>query len=175
MGSMPAQPAWISRINHICTELERLPRPFVDRATLEALLQVGRRRAQQILSPCVSDRVGSNGLADRQAVIRRLKDIAAGEVEAFEMARRRKVAGTIEKLRLERIEHPRVLVEAPVRVVSQQIRSLPAGVAIAPGRITVEFAEPKEALEKLLALAMAIGNDWEQFEGITRSVVKQLI
>jgi hypothetical protein len=43
MGSMPARPAWISRINDICTELERLPRPFVDRSTLEVLLQVGRR------------------------------------------------------------------------------------------------------------------------------------
>jgi hypothetical protein len=48
MDSMPARPAWIGRINEICTELERLPRPFVDRSTLEALLQVGRRRAQQI-------------------------------------------------------------------------------------------------------------------------------
>jgi hypothetical protein len=57
MGSMPARPAWISRINEICTELERLPRPFVDRSTLEALLQVGRRRAQQIVAcslPCRS-------------------------------------------------------------------------------------------------------------------------
>jgi hypothetical protein len=33
----------------------------------------------------------------------------------------------------------------------------------------VEFAEPKEALEKLLALAMAIGNDFERFERTTKS------
>jgi hypothetical protein len=37
-------------------------------------------------------------------------------------------------------------------------------VAVGPGRITVEFGEPREALEKLLALAMAIGNDFEGFE-----------
>jgi hypothetical protein len=100
--------------------------------------------------------------------MRRLREMAAGEEEHFEIARRRKVAGAIEKLRLERIEQPQVLVEAPVRVVSQQFRNLPAGVTIAPGRIIVEFAEPKQALEKLLALAMAIGNDYEHFEGITR-------
>jgi hypothetical protein len=168
MGSMPARPAWISRINEICQELERLPRPFVDRSTLEALLQVGRRRAQQILAPCVSDRVGTNGLADRESVIRRLQQIATGDDDRFEMERRRKVADIIENLRRERIESPRVLVEAPVRVLGQQLRNLPAGVSIAPGRITVEFTEPREALEKLLALAMALGNDYEQFEGITR-------
>jgi hypothetical protein len=38
MRFVPARPAWISRINEICSELERLPRPFVDRSTLEALL-----------------------------------------------------------------------------------------------------------------------------------------
>jgi hypothetical protein len=56
-------------------------------------------------------------------------------------------------------------------VFSQQLRNLPAGVSIAPGRITVEFAEPRQALEKLLALAMAIGNDYEQFERITRAAL----
>jgi hypothetical protein len=149
MGSMPARPAWISRINGICSELESLPRPFVDRSTLESVLQVGRRRAQQILAPCVSDHVRANGLADREAIIRRLSEIAAGEEDRFEIKRRHKVAGVIEKLRRERIESPQVLVEAPVRVLSQQFRRLPAGVTIAPGRITVEFTEPQQALEKL--------------------------
>jgi hypothetical protein len=166
---VPARPAWISRINEICDELERLPRPFVDRTTLEVLLQVGRRRAQQILAPCVSDKIGANGLADREAVMRRLREMAAGQEEHVEIERRRKVAEVIESLRRERIESPQVLIEAPVRVLSQQLRNLPDGVSIAPGRITIQFAEPQQALEKLLALAMAIGNDYEQFEEITRS------
>jgi hypothetical protein len=163
MDAMPARPAWLSRINEICLELGSLPRPFVDRATLEGLLQVGRRRAQQILAPCVSDHVGASGVADRDAVIRRLRDIAAGEQERFEIERRQKVADLIQRLRQERIESPQILVEAPIRVLSQQLRNLPEGVSIAPGRITVEFAEPRQALEKLLALAMALSNDYEAF------------
>jgi hypothetical protein len=47
--------------------------------------------------------------------------------------------------------------------------SLPAGVHLEPGRITVEFQEPQEGIEKLLALAMAIGNDFEVFEHSTRN------
>jgi len=99
-------------------------------------------------------------------VIRRLHEIAEDQEEHFEVERRRKVAEVIEKLRRERIESPQVLIEAPVRIMSQQLRNLPAGVSITRGRITVEFAEPREALEKLLALAMAIGNDYELFERI---------
>jgi hypothetical protein len=96
-------------------------------------------------------------------VIRRLRDIAAGEQERFEIERRQKVADLIQRLRQERIESPQILVEAPIRVLSQQLRNLPEGVSIAPGRITVEFAEPRQALEKLLALAMALSNDYEAF------------
>lgn len=168
MALMPAKPGWISRINEICSELEALPRPFVDRATVEILLQVGRRRAQQILAPCVSQRIGSNGLADRDAVIRRLRDIAEGEDERYEIERRRKVAGLIEGLRRERIERPQVLVEARVKVMAQQFRNLPPGVTIAPGRIIVEFSQPQQALEKLLSLAMAVGNDYAAFERMAR-------
>jgi hypothetical protein len=37
-------------------------------------------------------------------------------------------------------------------------------VGLEPGRITVTFDEPQQALEKLLALAIAISNDFERFE-----------
>jgi hypothetical protein len=33
---MPASPRRLSNINNICAELRALPRPFVDRATVEA-------------------------------------------------------------------------------------------------------------------------------------------
>ena len=164
---MPAKPAWIARIPQVVRELEALPRPFVDRSTLEALLQVGRRRAQQILAPCVTERVGSSGVADREDVIQRLQELAAAPEAEWEVRRRQKVARLIAGLRRDRVEHPQVLVEAPVRVVNQEFADLPAGVCIEPGRVTVEFDDPHAALEKLLALAMAIGNDFESFERAT--------
>ncbi|MEP6540341.1 MAG: hypothetical protein ABJF23_33760 [Bryobacteraceae bacterium] len=49
-------------------ELTSLP-GWVDRATVERLFQVGGRRAQQILAPCVSLQIGSNGLADRDLFV----------------------------------------------------------------------------------------------------------
>ena len=44
------------------------------------------------------------------------------------------------------------------------MENLPAGVRLEPGRITLEFDQPQQGLEKLLALAMAISNDFDRFE-----------
>jgi hypothetical protein len=165
---MPAKPLWYSRIHLIIQNLQSLPRPFVDRPTVEFLLGVGRRRAQQIMAPSITDHVGSNGLADRALLIARLRRLAEGDDSYYEVERRRKVARVLDRLRQERIEQPQLLVEAPVTVVNQELEYLPPGVRLEPGRVTVEFDEPREALEKFLALAMAISNDFDRFERSTR-------
>ncbi len=157
---MPAKPRWFSRIDAIIRELEALPRPFVDTATLEFLLGVGRRRAQQILTPSITAQIGSNGLADRDAVVARLRRVAAGDDVHYERRRRQKVAEVLAELH----NRPRLLVEAPAAVVAQEFETLPEGVHLSPGRITVTFDQPRQALEKLLALAMAISNDFDRFE-----------
>jgi hypothetical protein len=165
---VPAKPTWYRKLPYIIEELRKHPLPYVDRATVEFLLGVSRRRAQQIMAPCVTWRVGANGVADRDALINRLEQIAAGEEAFYEEQRRRKVASIIDKLRRQRIEHPRLIVEAPTAVVNQQFENLPPGVRLEPGRVTVEFEEPQQALEKLLALAMAISNDFDRFERSVR-------
>ena len=165
---MPAKPSWYSKLDAVIRELEALPRPFVDRATLEFLLGVGRRRAQQILAPCITDRVGTNGLADRKHLINRLRRLAEGEDRFYELQRRRHLAQVIDRLRTERVEHPQLLVEAPVGIMTQKFDDLPPGVRLESGRVTVEFTIAQEALEKLLALAMAISNDFARFERTTR-------
>ena len=161
---MPAKPIWYSKVDAAIEELRASPRTFVDRATVEFLLGIGRRRAQQIMAPCVTDHVGANGLVDREVLIQRLRQLANGEDGSWERKRRRKVADLLEGLRQERIQVPRLLVEAPDRIVNQELEELPQGVNLKPGQITIDFQNPQEALERLLALAMAISNDFEQFE-----------
>ena len=165
---MPAKPAWYGKLDLIISALESLPRSFVDRPTVEFLLGVGRRRAQQIIAPCVTDRVGTNGLADRDALIGRLRRLAEGDDGYYEMKRRRNLAFVLASLQKDRLERPQLLVEAPADVLKQEFENLPSGVHLEPGRITVEFEEPRQALEKLLALAMAISNDFTRFERVTR-------
>lgn len=165
---MPAKPAWFNKIHEIIRELQALPRPYVDRATVEFLFGVGRRRAQQIMAPCITDLVGSNGLADRDALITHLRRLADGDAGHYERRRRQKVARILVQLQKERLERPQLLVEAPTQILAQEFEDLPDGVRLERGRITVDFDEPHQALEKLLALAMAIGNDFNRFERLTR-------
>ena len=131
---------------------------------MEFLLGVGRRRAQQILAPSIRDRVGANGLAPRDAFIAHLRRLAEGEDGFYERQRRRKVAAVLAELHQQRLERPRLLVEAPLKVLAQELENLPDGVLLQPGQITVTFDDPHQALEKLMALAMAISNDFESFE-----------
>jgi hypothetical protein len=161
---MPAKPAWLSKISEVICQLEALPRSFVDRATVEFLLGVGRRRAQQIMAPCITDRVGANGLADRRALIAYLRRLSEDEEGYYERQRRRKVAAILVQLQKERMERPQLLMEAPIEVLAQELENLPDGVRLEPGRITVTFDQPQQALEKLLALAMAVSNDFDRFE-----------
>jgi len=171
---MPAKPAWSARLDEIIAELERQPRPFVDRAAIEFLLGVGPRRAQQIIAPCVTDRVGVNGLADRNRIVARLRELAAGEEAWYERRRRQKLGAVIDRMRRAWVDRPPVLVEAPVSVVNQEFADLPPGIELAPGRITVRFDHPEQALQKLLALAMAIGNDRARFDRLTSLPPKQI-
>jgi len=53
-----------------------------------------------------------------------------------------------------------------VSVVNTRLADLPAGVTIAPGQITIAERDGKRAVEKLLAVAMAIGNQFDEFDEI---------
>ena len=66
---MPDKPVWYSRLEEIISRLADLSDPYVDRATLEQVMGVGRRRAQQILQPLVRRMVGRSGLAFKEDVI----------------------------------------------------------------------------------------------------------
>ena len=45
---MPDKPFWYYRLDEVIGQLEKLPHPFVDRATLEVILGIGRRGASRL-------------------------------------------------------------------------------------------------------------------------------
>jgi hypothetical protein len=118
-------------------------------------------------------------VAGRDEMIAHLKRLAAGDQAHYERRRRQKLALVLDGLRRAALIQPKVLVEAPTTVLNQQFADLPDGVSIAPGAISISFSSPSEALQSLLALAMAIGNDFTEFErmavvttpGVTKTAV----
>jgi hypothetical protein len=107
-------------------------------------------------------------VARREDVIAYLNRIAAGETAYYEGRRRRQLWNELSRAREEWIEQPPVLVEVSnsrVRhIATRDFDGLPEGVELAPGCITVRFTRPEEALEKLMALALAIGHNRMAFE-----------
>jgi hypothetical protein len=162
---MPDKPVWYDRLPEAEAQLGALPSPWVDRATLESILGIGRRRAQQILQPLVRHTLGKNGLAPKEDVIAYLRQLAAGDPASYERKRRQRLAALLETWGQQARAQPQVLVEAPDSIVNQELDQLPDGVHLSPGRIRIEgFLTPDEAKQKLLALIMAMGNEPEEFD-----------
>jgi hypothetical protein len=161
---MPAKPVWYRRLDEIVSRVERLSQPWVDRQMVQEVLRIGPRRAQQILQSCLTGKVGTSSVVTRDAFLAHLKTLASGDDSFYEQQRRRRFARTLAEWRQKRQEQPQLLVEAPAGVMDQELATLPPGVELGPGVVSVRFHTSQEALEKLLALAMAIGRDFIEFE-----------
>jgi hypothetical protein len=160
---MPDKPAWFGRLDEITAEIASLPRPWIDRQMIETILGVRRRRAQQILAGC-GEQAGASLVADKEQLIRHLQAMAAGKESAawYEQQRRRRFGRQLAGWKRDWAARPRVLVEAPAGGAAD-LGALPEGVEVSRGEIRVRFGTVTEGLEKLLALALAIGGDLEGF------------
>src|SRR6476646_5034257 len=107
---MPDKPTWCGHLEEIARELRALPYPWVDRSTVERVLGVRRRRAQQILQPCVRQQAGTNGVADREELIAHLTRLASGESVYYERRRRQQLANVLANLDRAWREQPRTLI-----------------------------------------------------------------
>jgi hypothetical protein len=165
---MPDKPLWLGRLPDAIHQLENGSDDWVDRPRLEALLAVGRRRAQQLLSPVARRRVGTSLVAHRSDLIAHLKTIAAREEAYYEARRQQLFWAHLSQARQEWMAQPPTLVEMSNaqmrRVERHDFEGLPEGVDLAPGSITVRFRDPEEALRKLMALAMAVSHNRQAFE-----------
>jgi len=167
-GPVPDKPLWLERLPDAIAQLKQTAEPWVDRATLESLLGIGRRRAQQLLAQMPSRRIGASVVASSADVIAYLEAVATGEVLHYERRRRQLLWRRLEKVRQEWSGQPPVLIEVPRsevrRLQLHDFAALPEGVELAPGAITIRFDNPEQALRKLMALALAIGQNREAFE-----------
>ena len=165
---MADKPLWLDRLPEAIRQLEATPEPWVDRPALESLLGIGRRRAQQLLAPIAIRRVGTSVVARSADLIAHLKRMAAGEEAYYEERRRKQLSAHLTQARKEWIRQPPVWVEVSEaqrrRVEVHDFDGLPEGVELGPGTITLRFGRPDEALQKLMALAMAISQNRQAFD-----------
>ncbi|MCC7498587.1 MAG: hypothetical protein IT160_13480 [Bryobacterales bacterium] len=160
---MPAKSLWLVQLPEIIEHLERIGTPVVDRSCIETLFRVARRRAIQLMHQFGGYQAGKTFLIDRLALIEHLRLAAEGGEFFHERRRRSRVGAALQSL-ASAAKARQVVVPVNSSVYDTTLASLPAGVSLDAGRLTVEFASPEELVGKLFAVAQALVNDYGKVE-----------
>jgi len=159
---MPAKAAWLLKIPEILTMLESFDVPVVDRATVESLFGLRRRRAIELLHRLGGYQAGRTFLVDRHLLMDNLRRLAEGEDFERESRRKERLDGAIDRLRRHQIA-ARVSIPVPPDVFHWKVADLSTGVALEPGHLHITFSGTEDLLAKLFELAQAASNDYNRF------------
>jgi len=160
---MPAKPEWLLRVPEIRAELEHLEVSVVDRAVIERIFGLKRRRAIELLHQFGGYQTGRTFLLDRTRLLEALQTLESAEPYAAEKRRRERLRDVVEASH----EH---LISTRVRIPVRAAAGRPSLERLAPGiRLTrdllcIEFRNPVELLEKLYGLAQALAQDFDKLE-----------
>src|SRR6185436_15382976 len=98
-SAMPANPTWLLHLPEIVAQLEVFDVPVVDRAIVERVFGLGRRRAIELLHRFGGYQAGRTFLIDRRLLIDHLRAPIAGEEFQQESRRKERLAGMIDQVR----------------------------------------------------------------------------
>lgn len=167
---MASKPNWLFKIPEILARAKELELPVVDRAVIEVLFGLRRRRAIELMHQFGGYQAGRTFLIDRRHLIDGLERLAQGEEFAAESRRRQHLTAGLDVLRR---NHVGATVRIPVapEVFSARMRQLNGGVRIASGQLVIQFSSTEDLLAKLFELAQAAANDFQTFEAMTQGPV----
>lgn len=159
---MPAQPVWFHRLEKILAELGAIQDEYLDRHAVERLFGVRERRARQLMRglPCLQ--VGNAVAVARRALIERMESVANGDSLAFELARRTRVAESLEVARRQAAAR-RIRLPVPAEAHAAKAADLSPAIDLRPGELRIRFEGPLDLAAKLFELSQAMANDWTAF------------
>ena len=159
---MPAQPTWFHRLDEILCELRALGTDYLDRQAVERIFGVRERRARQIMGglPCLQ--IGNAVGVSRPALIERLEATKVGDRFQWEIARRTRVAVSLETLR-NNFAARQVQVPAPADARDRLFDNMAPEIEVRPGELRICFAGAEDLAAKLFELSQAMANDWDRF------------
>ena len=160
---MLAKPEWLLRLPDIRAELEHLDVPIVDRAGIERIFGLRRRRAIELMHEFGGYQTGRTFLLDRARLLEALQSLESREDYTAEKRRRERLRDVVEASR-ERPILTRGRIPVRAAAVRPSLDRLAPGVLLLPGILSIEFRHPIELLEKLYGLAQALTHDFERFE-----------
>jgi hypothetical protein len=165
---MPAKAQWLLQIPEILSLLEAFEVPVVDRAIIERLFGLRRRRAIELLHRFGGYQAGRTFLIDRRLLIDHLQRLADGEEFQRESRRKERLDHTVDQLRREQTA-ARVKISVQPDVFSRKLADLLPGVALEAGHLHIAFSGTEDLLSKLFALSQAASNDFDRFRAVAES------
>jgi hypothetical protein len=159
---MPAKPSWLLKIPEIIRMLEAFDVPVVDRAIIERLFGLRRRRAIELLHRFGGFESGRTFLVGRHVLIENLRRVAAGEEFERESRRKERLDGALDQLHRYQAS-ARVSIPVPPDVYNRKLADLSTGVALEPGQLHIAFSGAVDLLAKLFEFAQAASNDYDRF------------
>ncbi len=161
---MPDNPTYIHRLEKILAEAHTpKPIPFFRRRDIEALFGLKKRQAVNLMHRIGAIRVSSELAVEQRELVRWLKSRIADPAVADEQRRHVAVIGRIVELKAETAARAiKIVLPDPTPTID-----LPAGVSLRPGRLTVDFANDEQLLERLFLLARVLATQPETLGGVS--------
>ena len=132
----------------------------LDRAAVEKLFRVRRRRARQIMADLEGLRVGNAAAVSREALIARLErtaGVSSGKETAAPAWWRPSTS------RVDSWQRNMCAFRLRRMYASASSRIFPPALRCGPGNCGSHLAAPKDLAAKLLELSQAMANDWPAF------------
>jgi len=159
----PHKPYWFRQVPLIIRMLDAAAEPLLDRKAVENLFQVGQSEAGRLLKRTgAAFKCGGANVVPRWAMLEWLKRLERDGEVAWEQQRAAKVASVIAEAREKMADEtvrPIVRGAQAVVMTSTDVDSLPPGLQISPGKLTIEFFGYEDLLYHVGALVHALAND----------------
>ena len=164
---MPAKPKWLMKVPDAVRQLESLDRDIITRSDVQTLLDIGKSRANTLMLRFGAERTSHLLTIPRRKLLDVLKKQGRSREFLQEEARQEKLHKALHRARVKAVRF-----KFPIETTGSRLRNLPEGVTVGGTRITVDYTHPKQALQRLMALAHALGNDYERFETLVEDAQK---
>ena len=169
---MPAKASWLLQIPEIVAQLEVFDIPVIDRAMVEGLFGLRRRRAIELMHRFGGYQAGRTFLIDRLLLIRNLQQLTEGEDFQTERQRKERLDETLDDFRRIRTA-TRVKIPVPADVKEQKMAGLSPAIGLEPGHLHIAFSGTEDLLSKLYQLSQAAANDFDRFRAVAEPSQKR--
>jgi hypothetical protein len=161
---MPARPFYFHRLSDAIEELKRWDAAWIDRRMLQELLGLSKAVAWRLMRRCGAEEGPGHALmCRREGLIEALEELRATGECRREAGRRDRVEAYLRQMaEFARSRKTPVAAEGKAsELMASRFGKLPAGVALTPRRLTLEFAGPEDFLQKIGSVIFALQNDFE--------------